>query len=600
MKVSLEIKFYKNVQHIATLKNDIIGIVDSGVRLTHKDLSSNILADRGYDFGDNDDNPSDYTGHGTHVAGIAAAPSNSFGVIGANPVANIIPVKVTSGTTGSANTFTMLSGIEHAVLKGAKVINLSMGGYRSPNAAEYQGYKQIGENYDALIVISAGNEGEYRSRCTPYYCPESHFPAAYDLPNILSVGSADQRGFNSNFSNYGSAVDIYAPGSDILSTYAGNDDSFIYLPGTSMAAPLVSGIASAYWSRLPHLNYSDVRSRIIEQSSSVDKIDMESVFFGNSSPYSNSSKLQEPQEASDRKPFSLSPVFESLEPAINSENIKRLKFNEESYMLIGTLPDGQYRRAKVIEKITSRMLKSGNKLSKLLSFEVSPMGGVFALELDPSLKPKTNRSLLKLFLSKKWTSGFDFNQEVSYPDPSLESDLLAGDLNSVSKINGTTVKYPDDVDQETYSHSLFFGQRDDEIISSPKNSFIATGKGDDLILGGGGADYLIGDNGRDSIYGGDGQDYLLGGSGDDFFDGGSGTDVITTGKGFDLISPSKGKDTVTDFDIRADQVLAPDGYEIQYNQKSDGLLISFDNSSEKIKIFLDGVNESEFIEYVDI
>jgi hypothetical protein len=473
-----------------------------------------------------------------------------------------------------------------------------MGSFRSPNNSEYQLYKSLGEKYDALIVMSAGNDGSYSSSCSPSYCTTAGFPAAYDLPNILSVGSTNQYGYDSYFSNFGSGVDVTAPGSSILSSYATNNDSYIFAPGTSMAAPLVAGIASAYWARLPHLNYETVRTRIIDESSYLGEVDMQAVFFGSSSSYSSSSKLQEPKIVDEE--FKLSPYFEKMKPHIRMKNIDTMLFNKGEYDFIGILSGKRKQQIASALEIQKLMGRSTHKLSAIAEFNVSPMGGLISVQLNPSVRKSKNLSILKQMLKKKWVKGFDLNQVSSQPIVEAEAELLESTSEECNtKGHGTTTSYPDGTNAESYTSSVFFGSRDDIVNVGSNPTFIATGKGDDIINGGNKSDLLIGDAGSDIINGGNGQDDIRGSGGDDVIDGGAGKDTIKTGNGFDKIIPSSGKDTVVDFDLRSDSIEFPENSTVSYQQESSGLLISIE--ADKIqKIFLEGIDENDFKQVAEI
>lgn len=204
----------------------IIAIVDTGVDLNHPDLKNRIIA--GYNFVDDNSNPMDDEGHGTHCAGIAAASTNNnIGIAGVCPNCSIMPVRGL-GADGQGTITTVANGIMFAADHGAHVISMSFGSpsYSTTlkNAIDYAAKK------GAVLVAASGNDGV----TTPFY-------PAYTEP-VIAVGSStefqDQRSY---FSNYGEWVDVAAPGSNILSTVPGG---YSYKQGTSMAAPFVSGLAA--------------------------------------------------------------------------------------------------------------------------------------------------------------------------------------------------------------------------------------------------------------------------------------------------------------------------------------------------------------------
>ena len=203
----------------------VIAIVDSGVDLHHPDLGSKII--QGIDFVNNDNIADDDDGHGTHVAGIAAAVSdNGSGGAGVSWGAQIMPVKVLdSGGLGSISN--VAAGIVWAVDNGARVINLSLGG------SSYSSILQQAVNYalarGVIIVAAAGNQNN-----------SVIYPARF--PGVIAVAATNQNNQRYYLSNYGNEVSIAAPGVGIYSTL--RNGRYGTMTGTSMAAPFISGAAA--------------------------------------------------------------------------------------------------------------------------------------------------------------------------------------------------------------------------------------------------------------------------------------------------------------------------------------------------------------------
>ena len=221
-----------------------IAIVDTGIQTDHPDLSSNLIP--GYDIADNDPDPSDYVGHGTHVSGIAAAATdNGFGIAGVCPDCNIMPIKVSTGTYNLIFQSNVINGIIYAVDNGADVINISIGGDAS-NA--YRDAILYAYNAGKVIVASAGNDS------SDYI----YYPAGYK--EVIAVGASDNQDKRSFYSNYGYHVDALAPGTVIYSTCTAGTwcDKF----GTSMAAPHVAGVAGLLLSNNPALSPDQVKWHI--------------------------------------------------------------------------------------------------------------------------------------------------------------------------------------------------------------------------------------------------------------------------------------------------------------------------------------------------
>lgn len=217
-----------------------IAILDTGVDQSHPDLMGKIAGNKNFS---NSKTVDDKYGHGTHVAGSAAAiTNNAMGVAGTCPDCMLLNVKVL-GDNGSGNWSWIANGITWATDNNAKVINMSLGGTSGSSAlrdaVDYAWGKGV------VVVAAAGNS----STSQPFY------PAAY--PNAIAVAATDRNDAMASFSNYGSAwVDVAAPGVDILSTAPdhrnriwGRGTSYDTLSGTSMASPHVAGIAGLVWSQ---------------------------------------------------------------------------------------------------------------------------------------------------------------------------------------------------------------------------------------------------------------------------------------------------------------------------------------------------------------
>lgn len=243
----------------------IVAVVDTGVALTHPDLADRLwtnpadpcgngvdddrngLVDdcRGWDFGRGDNDPSpepglDVTDHGSHVAGIVAAARNGTGVVGLAPAATIMPLKVSAGGTVALSK--VATAVRYAVDHGARVVNLSLAtGLGTPraDAAALEAAVAYAASRGVLVVAGAGNDA------TDLTAAPSLFPAAFALwyPNVVAVGASGPTDRRAAFSNYGwpAPALVYAPGSAIASTFA---EGWGRMSGTSMAAPVVSGVAA--------------------------------------------------------------------------------------------------------------------------------------------------------------------------------------------------------------------------------------------------------------------------------------------------------------------------------------------------------------------
>jgi hypothetical protein len=222
----------------------VIAIVDTGVLATHPDLVGKMVA--GYNVVAPGTVPTDTLGHGTMVAGIAAANTgNAAGVAGAAWNGRIMPVKVFQ-PDGTAFDSDVAAGIVWAADHGAKVINLSLGGPGDGTVLHDAIRYAIGKG--AVVVAASGNTGDG----TPMY------PAAYS--EVISVAATDAAGAVTDFSSWGPGVDLAAPGVHITSTYLGN--TYAVGDGTSFAAPIVAGIAAIVRAKYPTWTPAEVANRL--------------------------------------------------------------------------------------------------------------------------------------------------------------------------------------------------------------------------------------------------------------------------------------------------------------------------------------------------
>jgi subtilisin family serine protease/P pilus assembly chaperone PapD len=264
--------------------NVVVAVIDTGVDHNHPDLAANMwtnpgeipgnLADddlngfvddvRGWDFVNNDNNPFDDNGHGTHVSGtIGASANNGIGVVGVNWNVSIVAMKFLS-SAGTGSTANAIASVEYATDLGVDIMSNSWGGggfsqalLDAINAAAAA---------DIVFVAAAGNSGA-NNDVTP------HYPSSYNAPNIIAVMATDHNDARSiwpsgNSSSFGAtSVDIAAPGSNILSTTPGN--TYTSFNGTSMATPHVSGAAALLRSVSPNLPAVQVRQILMDMADDV-------------------------------------------------------------------------------------------------------------------------------------------------------------------------------------------------------------------------------------------------------------------------------------------------------------------------------------------
>lgn len=208
-----------------------IAVIDSGCDINHDSIKDNIIGVRNFTDEDrkNQNIVIDRVGHGTHVVGIIAAKGQNNTVVGVAPDVGIYVLKAID-RTGSGKLSWVVNAINYAVKLKVDIISMSLGMSQSNGKLERAIKEAI--NKDILVVCAAGNDGDGNSESFEY-----SYPAAY--PDVISVGAVDKNGVPASFSNSNLAIDLLAPGVNILSTFPNNQ--FAILSGTSMAAPHVSG-----------------------------------------------------------------------------------------------------------------------------------------------------------------------------------------------------------------------------------------------------------------------------------------------------------------------------------------------------------------------
>ncbi len=282
----------------------IVAIIDTGLDYTHPDFSRDNLwfnaQERlngidddengyvddvvGWNFVENNNNPWDRVGHGTHIAGIiASASNNDSGIAGLNPNARIMPLKALN-FLGRGRSDQIAAAIHYAIDNGARVINLSLGSAQVSQVERSAVRRAV--NASVVVVVAAGTASRDTSES-----------GMADLPGVLTVAASDPADQRAEFSNWGRAIDITAPGVDILSLRARGSD-FIYLStadpakratafvgpdiqyyrasGTSFAAGFVSGLASLMISTNANLSGEQVRRMILHSARDIGAVGVDS------------------------------------------------------------------------------------------------------------------------------------------------------------------------------------------------------------------------------------------------------------------------------------------------------------------------------------
>lgn len=237
----------------------VIAVLDTGADFNHPDLDDKLFSN-GYDFINDDPDPIDDHGHGTIVAGIAAAETNNGeGIAGVAWNCKILPIKIVDNT-GWTDVSTEVDGINWAILNGADVINLSLGG-PGVSQSEQDAIRAAYTN-GIVVVAAAGNDGA-----------ATYYPAAYpECMAVAATNSDDERVTFLNTagdpwpawqSNYGPEIDVAAPGDWVISSFPTDltpplFDPYIFSSGTSLSTPHVAGLAALIRSIKPELSAEDI------------------------------------------------------------------------------------------------------------------------------------------------------------------------------------------------------------------------------------------------------------------------------------------------------------------------------------------------------
>ncbi|MCQ4936300.1 S8 family serine peptidase [Anaerotignum propionicum] len=238
----------------------VVAVIDTGINVKHSEFKGRIVS--GWDFYNDDASVFDKgdSSHGTGVAGVIAANIDHNGIAGIAQNAKIMPLKFMEN--GEGYTFDVIRAIEYAKERGVKIINCSFGS-REYNPALME---VMAENRDILFVCAAGNNGD----STKIY------PAAFDLPNVISVGSINNKGELASKSNYGKTVHIAAPGENIYTTKNENDYGFV--SGTSMAGAYISGVAALYSGKYPDVSAENISLALKSSGVQLDDINGKTLF----------------------------------------------------------------------------------------------------------------------------------------------------------------------------------------------------------------------------------------------------------------------------------------------------------------------------------
>ena len=266
--------------------NVVVAVVDNAVRITHQDLQANIWINpgindgysndiNGWDIADNDNNPNPPPGinsssdfnHGTHVAGIVSAVTdNNKGIASLGFSCKIMAVKCAPNNSSGQYLSNPFDGVYYAALAKANIVNMSF--ESSAKSSTEQAIADFAYSQGIVLVAAAGNDTSNIPR----------YPAAFN--HVIGVGATDRNDKITYYSNFGTNVTVMAPGGDgrafqgnkIYSTFGFGDNAYGYYQGTSMASPLVCGLAGLVLSANPKLSPNQVKSYIEQGCVNIDAL----------------------------------------------------------------------------------------------------------------------------------------------------------------------------------------------------------------------------------------------------------------------------------------------------------------------------------------
>lgn len=273
-----------------------IAVIDTGIDYRHSDLKDQMDVNTeelngktgvdddgngfiddiyGYDFANNDGDPMDGGGHGTHCAGVIGASHNEIGIAGVMANVKLVALKFLTDE-GEGEEINAVRAIDYAIKRKVKVLSNSWGGTDRVQALEDA---IVAANKAGLSFVAAAGNDSADNDST------DSFPSNFNVENMVAVGSFNAAGVKSGFSNFGlKSVHVMAPGSEILSTF--KDENYEVLSGTSMATPHVAGVIGLLLTQWPDLTPAQIRSHLISTSHKTDALSKSSVSGGRVDAYS--------------------------------------------------------------------------------------------------------------------------------------------------------------------------------------------------------------------------------------------------------------------------------------------------------------------------
>lgn len=250
-----------------TGKGITIAVIDTGCNINHKALKGKIIGGKNFSTDDNGNENIfyDYNGHGTHTSGLIVAEDTENNIRGVAPEARLYILKVLN-KDGKGTDDAVIEAINYAISKNVDIISMSLGSSVDNIDMHKAIIKAVNNNIS--VVCAAGNSGDKRPDTNEY-----DYPGAY--PEVIEVGAVDSENNIAFFSNSNSFVDLVAPGVNLYST--GLDNDYVYMTGTSMATPIVSGALAVLkeWSRKEFnrtLTETEIYAQLIKNTMEIEDI----------------------------------------------------------------------------------------------------------------------------------------------------------------------------------------------------------------------------------------------------------------------------------------------------------------------------------------
>lgn len=518
----------------------VVAVVDTGLDYNHPDIINNLWTDDegnfGYDYSDDDNDPADSEVHGTHVAGIiAAVTNNGIGTAGVAPNVKIMTVKVFPNATSSV----LANGLRYAADMSADVINCSWGPkYRRADDPVVNDAIDYAYAAGCVIVFSAGNSNDDAQ----YYFGANH-------PNTICVASVDENLNRPPTSNFGTVVDVAAPGVDIYSLAPGGQ--YASMSGTSMAAPFVAGLVALLRANNEDLSNDQIRRLIVENALALT----EPLFYGAGLMDTTASLLNSPGQ---HQP----PVIINVPPVDEGEHIFIYgnDFEPDNSMVVIN-GNGLNAYAQILDITADRIELANSYESGTYSIQVltdTAASDWSELIINPAaILTPPELGLIPHVEEEQEIIIYGRNIDTANGIVQITGEAVDEEA-EISFICGTAVKIENYYDPGDYEITIFNGDNQSNVIpftiyplgTLPAPTY-STYTGWNPFF-----NWINGDYYDNIINGNTGTDYINGWQGNDLLNGNTGGDVYIygIGHGVDLIEDTGGQDRITLMNIDSEEI----------------------------------------------